>query len=47
MKDEKDEWFADDRGIIPDYIKKMTSEELDEYIAKREIEYFGRRVTHD
>lgn len=45
LKEEK--WFADDRGIIPEYIKKMSKKELDEYISEREIAMFGKRITED
>ena len=34
----KEEWFADDRCIIPEYIKKMTIEEMDAEIARLEEE---------
>ena len=32
------EYFIDDRCIIPDYIKKMSAEELDREIARLEAE---------
>jgi len=32
------EYFIDDRCIIPDYIKKMSTEELDREIARLEAE---------
>lgn len=32
------EYFADDRGIIPDYIKKMTPEQLRAEIVRLEQE---------
>lgn len=32
------EYFADDRCIIPDYIKQMSAEELDREIARLEAE---------
>ncbi|MCM1091910.1 MAG: hypothetical protein NC092_03475 [Butyrivibrio sp.] len=34
----KEEYFADDRGIIPEYIKKMTREELELEIERLERE---------
>lgn len=36
MKEEQ--YFEDDRGIIPEYIKKMSNEELDSEIARLEQE---------
>lgn len=32
------EYFIDDRCIIPDYIKKMSTKELDSEIARLEAE---------
>jgi len=34
----KEEYVVDDRIIIPDFIDKMTDEELDAFIAKKEKE---------
>ena len=34
----KEKFFADDRCIIPEYIKNMTEEELDAEIARLEAE---------
>ncbi len=34
----KDEYFADDRVIIPEYIKKMSKEELEQEIERLEKE---------
>ncbi len=34
----KEEYFADDRVIIPEYIRKMSREELEQEIARLEKE---------
>lgn len=34
----KEEYFADDRVVIPEHIKKMSREELDAEIARLEKE---------
>lgn len=34
----KEEYFADDRVIIPEYIRKMSREELEKEIARLEKE---------
>lgn len=34
----KEKYFADDRVIIPEFIEKMTDDELDEFIRKKEEE---------
>lgn len=34
----KEEYFADDRVVIPDYIKRMSKEELEQEIARLESE---------
>ena len=39
----KEEYFADDRGIIPEYIKKMTREELELEIERLEREVKERK----
>lgn len=43
MKKEHEGFFADDRVIIPDYIKKMSLEELEREIAKLEKEHEERK----
>ncbi len=40
---EKEIFVADDRGIIPDYIKNMTSEELDAEIARLEAKVIAKK----
>ncbi|MDE7194972.1 MAG: hypothetical protein K2O14_13550 [Oscillospiraceae bacterium] len=40
--DEK--YFVDDRGIIPEYIKKMSNEELDCEIARLEKEIRDKKA---
>lgn len=37
------EYFIDDRCIIPDYIKKMSAEELDREIARLEAEACAKK----
>jgi len=37
-------YFLDDRVIIPDYIKKMSKEELDKEIARLEAEAKAERL---
>ena len=39
------QYFADDRGIIPDYIKDMTPEQLDFEIARLEQELKAKSKT--
>lgn len=40
----EERYFADDRGIIPDYIKKMTPEELEREIARLEQEIKDKKL---
>ncbi len=39
----KEIFVADDRGIIPDYIKNMTDEELDAEIARLEAKVIAEK----
>lgn len=39
-----EEYFADDRGIIPEDIKKMSNEELDREIARLEQEIKDKKL---
>lgn len=41
------QYFADDRGIIPDYIKKMTPEQLRAEIVRLEQELKAKKQTED
>lgn len=40
----REEYFADDRVIIPDYVKKMSKEELEQEIARLEKEVKEKRA---
>lgn len=40
----ENEYYADDRCIIPDYIKKMSNEELDREIARLEAEAKAKKA---
>lgn len=41
------QYFADDRGIIPDYIKKMTPEQLSAAIARLEQDIKTQKQIED
>ncbi len=43
MVKEQEEFIIDDRVIIPDYIKKMSREELEREIAKLEKEHLEKK----
>lgn len=43
MKKEHEEFIVDDRVIIPDYIQKMSLEELEREIAKLEREHAEKK----
>ena len=43
MVKEQEEFIIDDRVIIPDYIKKMSREELEREIAKLENEHLEKK----
>lgn len=41
------QYFADDRGIIPDYIKKMSPEQLRDEITRLEQEIKDKKRIED
>lgn len=43
MKKEHEEFIVDDRVIIPEYIKRMSLEELDREIARLEQEHAEKK----
>lgn len=43
----EERYFEDDRGIIPEYIKKMSNEELDREIARLEQEIKAKKQIED
>lgn len=43
----QEKYFADDRGIIPDYIKKMSPEQLCAEIVRLEQELKAKKQIED